>query len=62
MVHTPSSSSSKYPKLSLLSWPSIHCCGCTNLSTVAGSRRGHWFPWFPRHIFDAHTAGLHGVC
>jgi hypothetical protein len=29
---------------------------------VNGSGQGHWFPWFPHNIFDAHTTGLHGVC
>jgi hypothetical protein len=53
-LHT--SSSSQYPRLSRPSWRSIHWCQWTNSSTVQRPRS--LVPWFPRHIFDAHTTGF----
>ena len=53
-LHTPSSS--QYPKLSRPPWRSIHWCRWTNSSTVQRPRS--LVPWFPRHIFDAHTTGF----
>ena len=53
-LHTPSSS--QYPKLSRPPWRSIHWCRWTNSSMVQRPRS--LVPWFPRHIFDAHTTGF----